>query len=66
MLTAMIAGWEFSVALSLELGPSAMIFERGIWRCSSISSRKGLQVCGKASSQSVVMPTRCTPWPGYR
>ena len=65
MLVAMMAGWEFSVAVRAELGPSEIMVERGVWRCKmeSISSRKGLQVLGKAFSQGVAMPTRWTPWP---
>jgi hypothetical protein len=66
MLVAMMAGWAFCVAVSRELGPSAMILERLQFSVESISSRMGLQVLGKAESQSWVMPTRCTPWPGKK
>ena len=68
MLVAMIAGWAFSVAVRVELGPSDIMVESGVWRCKmeSISSRKGLQVLGKALSQGVAMPTRWTPWPKRR
>lgn len=66
MLVAMIAGWAFCVAVKRELGPSAMILDRLQLRVESISSRMGLQVPGKAESQSWVMPTRCTPWPGKK
>ena len=66
MLVAMMAGCAFCVAVSKELGPSAMIFERLQLRVASISSRMGVQVPGKAESQSWVMPTRCTPWPGKK
>lgn len=64
MLVAMIAGCAFCVAVSNELGPSAMILERLQFSVESISSSIGLHVRGKAASQSWVIPTRCTPWPG--
>jgi len=63
MEVAMMAGWAFSVAVRVELGPLAMMELRGLDRMWSISCRKGLHVLGKASSQGVVMPTRWTPWP---
>lgn len=59
----MMAGWAFSVAVRVELGPLAIMELRGVERMWSISSRKGLQVFGNASSQGVVMPMRWTPWP---
>lgn len=49
--------------MRVEFGPSAIILESGVQRMWSISSRKGVQMRGKAETQEVVMPTRCTPWP---
>jgi len=61
-----MAGWALAVAVRRELGPSAMILEREMLRVESISSRIGWTVRGKAASQSLVMPTLCTPWPGKK
>lgn len=63
MEVAKMAGWAFSVAVRVELGPEAMVAESGVWRMSSTSSRKGVQVWGKAVSQGVAIPMRWTPWP---
>ena len=60
------------MAVRAELGPSAMILESGverIWsilesgvaRIWSISSRNGMHVRGKAETQEVAIPMRCTP-----
>lgn len=59
----MMAGCAFGVAVRVELGPSAIILESGVERMWSISSRNGLQIRGKAETQGVAMPMRCTPWP---
>lgn len=61
-----MAGCAFCVAVNSELGPSAMILERLQFSVESISSSIGLHVRGKAASQSWVIPTRCTPWPGKK
>ena len=58
-----MAGCAFWVAVRVELGPSAMIWESGVERMWSISSRNGVQIRGKAETQPSVMPMRCTPWP---
>jgi hypothetical protein len=58
---AMIAGWAFSVAVKVELGPSSMILESLKPSRWSISSTRDLAVEGKASSQGVSIPTFCTP-----
>ena len=58
-----MAGCAFGVAVRVELGPSAMILERGVASMWSISSRNGLQVRGKADTHRLAMPMRCTPWP---
>lgn len=58
-----MAGCAFGVAVRVEFGPSAMIWESGVERMWSISSRNGLQVRGKLETQGVAMPIRCTPWP---
>ena len=57
----MMAGCAFGVAVRVEFGPSAMILERGVERMASISSRNGIQIRGKAETQELVMPMRCTP-----
>ena len=59
-----MAGWAMPVAVRTELGPWAMVAERGRLRMASVSARKSSQVRGKARSQGSAMPTRCTPWPG--
>ncbi len=56
-----MAGCAFGVAVRVELGPSAMILESGVERMWSISSRNGLQTCGKAETQELAIPMRCTP-----
>ena len=58
-----MAGWAMPVAVRAEFGPWAMVLERGRLRMESVSSRKGLQVLGKAASQGSAMPMRWTPWP---
>ena len=66
MLVAMIAGCAFSVYVSSAFVPDSMILVSGVrgnLRVSSISSRMGFAVRGKASSHGVIIPTRCTPWP---
>ena len=62
-----IAGCAFSTADNAAFGPLAMMWEMD-WECgrrriSSVYSRSGLMVRGKAASQGASMPTRCTPWP---
>lgn len=54
----MMAGCAFGVAVSVELGPSAIILESGVESMWSISSRNGLQIRGKAETQGVAMPMR--------
>lgn len=60
----MIAGWEFSVLFSSQFGPFAIVRDRLNPKVSSISSKNGLAVPGKLSTQELAIPTRCTPWPG--
>lgn len=57
----MIAGWAFSVAVRVELGPSSMILESLKPSRWSISWTIGLAVDGNASSHGVSIPTFCTP-----
>jgi len=58
-----MAGCAFSVLVSYALVPDSMTLVRGSLSVSSISSRMGFAVPGKASSHGAHMPTRWTPWP---
>src|SRR5215472_5996668 len=62
-LTAINAGWAFSVRVSSCSGPSKMSRLRRWPSASSISSKTS-RAGPKASASARPMPTPCEPWPG--
>ena len=63
MLTAISAGWAFSVRVSVSAGPSQMIADSFSPSASSTSA-KTARASGKASASALPMPTAWLPWPG--
>ena len=59
-LTAMIAGWAFSVSISWSSGPSNISRLRFCFRASSTSCNRW-RAAGKASASARPIPTDCDP-----